>query len=83
LDQPSTCRSNGIFENVAFLKTFYVLRTLTIQKSAASDRSDEALRLAEKKEDQASDAADLNLRQAGKGNTSNLLIAEESENDVS
>jgi len=64
---------------VAFLITFYILTALTIQKSAASDRSDEALKLTEKMEDQASDAADFNLRQAGKENTSNLLLAEESE----
>jgi len=64
---------------LAFLKTFYLLTALTIQKSAASDRSDEALKLTEKMEDQASDAADFNLRQAGKENTSNLLLAEESE----
>jgi len=43
----------------AFLKTF------------SSNRSDEALRLTEKMEDQASDAADLNLRQSGKETTSN------------
>jgi len=64
---------------VASLKCFYILKALTIQKSAASDRSDEELRLTEKMEDQASDAAALNLRQAGKENTSNLLFAEEGE----
>jgi len=64
---------------VAFLITFYILTALTIQKSAASDQSDEALKLTETMEDQASDAADLNLRQASKENTSNLLLAEKSE----